>query len=950
MLDITSIPHLRIHRTRVPLPVREPSVLFFNVTSPETIGEVLHSHKLILHYNKYQRYHIPSRYKMKLFNRNVIETLYNERYDYVRKVQQKYPQAKLEMVVQNSTNLLIADMSKWNELYFDNINNSFNYMNRCLEYIEVMKQQLRDTDYKKFGNRIMIIDIEKWGEFTKVLGNYKYLNSPLLIFYYLIWKNVKAFKSLGDVNIILLSSNAMVRINPALCDTDTYRMLRMELIKLNGMIKWDDIDKEVHKLELSSDITNRMNSRFNFTGDKETEKIITKKVDEVVDKTDDMEEAVDKSNKALTEDQEMVKAITKSVKRERPTLSKRDEELRDKQRQIKLEKSSVGEILDNKSVAIESFKVDIPSVNENVKNIRYPNFEKTYNTYVKEADTLNSILQMNNAEIPVYVRDIKKENTSDELSYKETYTVHLEDANRVRHTLTFDMPIFVEDKFMYLNGNKKLINKQLFLKPIVKTKENEVQVVTNYNKIFVRRHGAKLSPKTEKLRKVLLANPAAKRGNNMLVNVKYKTTIEYDEIGKYFSHIKFGTHEFFFNQEKVLELAKNLKINVPDDKLLIGFVGRKQPLFVDHNTQMIEDKDLVDFIMEKAPATLRTEYDGATTGKKFLYTRATIMAKQVPLILLLGYCEGLSAILRKAEIKHHFTEKRPKVSENEGVVQFADGYLVYDKYPFANSLLMNAFTDVPTKGFNYEEFDVKEAYMSIFDVMFNQRNLVSAFDNFYDFMIDPITKEVLEHLDLPTTFVDVMLYTNELLADNSFVNENDMSLYRVRSNEIVNVYLYKAIADAYGEYRRTAYNNNPTKISIKKDHVVKSVLMAQTVEDYSILNPIVEVEKSRAISAKGPSGLNLAQAYTLDKRGYDPTMLGVIGISTSPDANVGVVRQLTMEPNITDARGFIEVKNDKLNELKDANLFSPAEMLSPLGVSRDRALSPCMVTYMTKLF
>lgn len=960
MLDITSIPHLRVQRSRASLPVPktgQKSLVIFNVSNSSEIGHIMSQHKMIVHYNKYQKYYMESKYKRRIFNRQIIENFYNERYQYLEQIAKIYPSLRMELTIQKSTSMLITDMSIWNKIYFENLRNSFSYMQRCEEYIGIVKDFVRNPEFSEFGTKAMIIDLEKWQNYDGVLGNFKYLNSPLLIFYYMIWKNPAAFKAIGDVNIVFLSSKGMLRVNPALIDRDSFRAFRIELDKLNKIINWDNIDKDVHKLELGSSLSQRMKTQFNFTGDEpEAEKVIDDKVDEIVDKVDseDEEETEEKSQKeidAALNDKELINKIASSIKQNnvtKVTLTKRDEELRDKQRQIKLENSTVGEILNKKKAVIESFKVDAPTINENVKNIRFANFEKSYNENYLKSDMMNSIMAMNDAEIPVFVRNVKVENTSDAMTFKETYTVELEDAHRVRHTLKFDMPIFVDDKFLYLNGNKKIINKQLFLKPIIKTKENEVQVVTNYNKIFLHRHGSKLSPKTEKLRKTLIDSNYIRRGNNMNSNNKYKTTIEYDEVGKYFSVIKFGKTEFHFNQDKALEIAKNLNIKVPEDKMLVGFIERKTPIFVDHSTQMIGEVDLVDYIMNAAPATVKTQYDSTTTGKKFLYSRATVMAKQVPLVLLLGYCEGLTTVLRKAEIKHHFTEKRPKLTANEGMVQFEDGYLVYDKYPFANSLLMNAFSDIPTKGFKYEEMDGKDAYSVIFDVMFNQRNLASAFDNFYDFMIDPITREVLEDLDYPTKFVEVMLFANDLLSDNSFVNENDMSLYRVRSNELVNVFLYKAIVDAYGDYRRTAYNNNPKKISIRKDHVIKNLLMAQTVEDYSILNPIVEVEKSRVISPKGPSGLNLAQAYTLDKRGYDPTMLGTIAISTSPDANVGVVRQLTMEPNINGPRGYIDVKIDKLDELKDANLFSPAEMLSPLGVSRDDSSRTAMSVKQSK--
>ena len=47
--------------------------------------------------------------------------------------------------------------------------------------------------------------------------------------------------------------------------------------------------------------------------------------------------------------------------------------------------------------------------------------------------------------------------------------------------------------------------------------------------------------------------------------------------------------------------------------------------------------------------------------------------------------------------------------------------------------------------------------------------ILNAFENFYELFIDPITLEVLEDLNLPTDFVNLLLYGNSLLEDNQFI-------------------------------------------------------------------------------------------------------------------------------------------------------------------------------------
>ena len=328
------------------------------------------------------------------------------------------------------------------------------------------------------------------------------------------------------------------------------------------------------------------------------------------------------------------------------------------------------------------------------------------------------------------------------------------------------------------------------------------------------------------------------------------------------------------------------------------------------------------------------------SGRRFMYTYCTVMKKHIPLILLLAYCEGLTTVLRKAEVNFFFTDTRPRIKEYEsvlkGVIPFADGYLVYDKFPLEVSLLMNGLALVDTKGFEYAEMDGKDVYVSLFDILFGTRMLANAFDNFYDWMIDPVTYTVLQDLNYPTDFVGLLLAGNKLLADNNYTDELDMRNYRVRSNEMAYAYAFKKISEAYGKFRMTSNNKNPDKISIPQGSVIKDIMQSQMVEDVSELSPIVEVEKAHTISDKGPSGTNLKEAYTMRRRCYHPSMVGSIAIAQSPDVNVGITRTLTMEPNIVNARGYVRPDADK--ELNDANIFSMGEYLTPLALNHDKTI------------
>lgn len=991
--ELDGIPHLRVIHNRVFLPKQRAGDsnglksntqgLAIYLLSPnfQSSLEMMNTAQITKN-NRVRKYYYQTLYQTNLFRRYIrINDISGriERFNTIKKEVNEHVRGTLTRP--ESKDNMFIDLSKWNEIFVQQAYYSQTFMKKSETYIDCMKEWLGDPIADGYTQKLVLVDVRAWENAFHALGKTINITNPIVMMYFLMRKNFDKFKELGDVNIILVGSGSMIRINPSLCDSSTYTLLRTRLGQLYRGIDWDDsnIDEMITSSEKLDYMKSALSVNFNFTGDavdgkKNEEKMvelvdkkapeIIKEMDKAKKKTSDEKDEL--SEEALTQDAlvvELSKELnTEIYKENKPNAStKRDEQLREKQKNIKLKDGRTIEEIRNTGAtgAIAKLEaIDVSGVvatpNANMHKISFPSFDNMYDKGVYEGDMFDMMVALNKADIPMYIIGVESEDTSDEFNSKTTYTFKFEDSNRVRHSLTFDMPNFVEGKFLYLNGNKKMINKQQMMLPVVKIKEDLVQVATNYNKVMVTRYGSKLSPRTEKIRKTIEANKIpVSRGDNLVANKGFVTPIEYDEYSKYYTQVRLDTGiVLMFNQTNVHEAMKQYGIKDVDGQCVIGFRG-KQPLYMDLNTHKVnldgKNIDIAEIILQSKNPKVREVYNESKTGKQFLFTQVTIMAKKVPLILLAAYTIGFNETLRRAEIKYRFSDKRVQVEENEMIVPFADGFLIYDNTNIEHMLLMNGLASMPTKSMSIADLDKKEMYLDVFETMFNQRNIASAFDNFADFMIDPITKNILEYMDLPTEWVDVLLYANQLLTTNSYTPEGDTSLYRVRSGEILNVFLYKAITSAYGEYRRTANNNNPVKVSIRKDTVLKDALSAQTIEDYGILNPIVEVEKARVISTKGPNGLNLAQAYTMDKRAYHESMLGLIGMSTSPDAKVGVSRALTAQPLIENIRGFVKKDSHKdLDALKDVNLFTPAELASPLGASNDDSVRTAMAVKQAK--
>lgn len=686
--------------------------------------------------------------------------------------------------------------------------------------------------------------------------------------------------------------------------------------------------------------------------DDEITKAVSSKVDDVADIDDTMEEPEFFQDEEIK--REYNEAIVKKTTGSRSEASlRRDAELREKQKSLKIHNKTIQEITADKQVAvIPTHKVEVDSVtNENIKELRFSEINKTYMETTYDKDVTNAILSLNNTTIPVNIVDIKVEDTSDALTLKETYTVTLEDSNRKRHTLKFNLPKLIDNKYMYVNGNKKTIQEQFYPYPVVKISPSSVQVVTNYQKITINRVGSRFNRNSEKIRK-LIEDPKSTisihNGDNTSINKEYLTCLEYDELAKRYNVINIGNASFVFNA-KLLHDEFGGKEKSTLDKILVGYsIGKgskKEPIYYDRKNP--DHVDLVSLMISYASPEVQEQFANMSSGKKYVHNSAVVMKKPIPLIVLLGFFEGLDQVLRK------FNDETVKFFDNTKdkryqYIKFKDGYLGYPLSNMEACLLFNGFTEIPTNAYTISDMNNRDVYLEIFEYLFGSSYVAGALITFYEFMIDAITKEILEILDYPTDLVSLMIFASNLLADNAFDGEVNLRQFRLRRNEIIPVILYKNIARSYSRYRQTANNPNPAKITMDPDAVIKELMALPTVEDYSTLSPMVEVHKDGLASMKGVNGMNLDRSYTLDKRAYDDSMIGIVGISTNADANCGKIRQLVAEPKVLNVRGFMELTDMKdLSTINDSNIITPVEYLTPMSSTHDVAERTAMATKQT---
>lgn len=889
---------------------------------------------------------------------------------------------------------LICNLGEWMKFYFMyNLRGSMEII--CTNFIRFLASKIGDSQFSEY-NKVIHIELNDWISDKKKLAlNRQGLNNPISILLVSMYKFQDLFKYLGKVEFLITDQvqHKVMRLQITDLNKKMYPKIKANILKMlpkecideenvndtildektnnessdpvNTLLRSNDPNPEAIRERLISNLTK------NLIGDTED---ITISIDEDVeyenevmytsddDEIDEMREYanayIDEHPELLTDvdlttaEKEIETAVKNHYSRSfRPEYSEEDlkliQELSDTQKKVIGDVEQTFKDLESKKIDVTDVSDVVKTSNPNITVSKFVNFDRSYNEKKLQKDIDNCIGQLANANPKVFIVDKKEEDTSTALDLKKTLTYKMKDEKGRTWSMRFDVPIIFDDHFMYIKGNKKTIQHHFILKPIVKTGKNAVQIVSNYNKLFIERKGS-VDLKSNALLKHLNAHSHEYHvinGNAIPINRDYKTTLEHNMISKKIIEFKVDDAIFILSMKRLFERMDKLKIKYKNinlnENLIVGIdLKQKKPIVM----KLYES--FVDKVFEYMPPENVNIVRGTASGSNryAMYSIVKIQKKETPLVLLLMYYEGLSEVMKKAEIPYELIPKSDDALDDIdlydwGITELADGYIKWKRYPFKNSLLMNGFNKLPMDLYTMEDMENKDTFAYLMTNIFEYANQSFNLDQYYDFMIDPITKEILIDHNLPTDLVSLCLLANSMLNTDEHTIESDLNHMRLVGNEVVAYHVYKAVTTAFNQYRKTASREQKwLPVTIPRDEVAKRLANATAgaMNEYSALNPVFESSKLHAVTFKGEIGTNEEHALSLDVRAFNESMLGVAAITTSPDAGVGINRQLTMEPNILSTRGYIGVTNKKnLDKLNSANMLSTSEMLTPLGVQHD---------------
>lgn len=863
-------------------------------------------------------------------------------------------------------------------------------LRRVNMFFDSIKRAVNQTaDKGDYKGHAIFIDLDEYNA-KKSIDQYHFLTYLL----FLLKKSEKIIEQYkADYDVLFYTRNGYILFN---MDTDLIKSNYGKLVRLVSKLKPAIAATDIADNASKEDIAKQVNVKAGFTGNEEDEdediddtyidisynmggsdnnptlpvqkskadkpevlpitpeSDVVKKAESKMDADDESDATVDQILADAESDAELKKELANVIidsnkgKGSTPS-SKRDALLRERQKNVMIKNKTLEELTKETAVPkIEVTKVKrSPVVNENIKEVKFANFQKTYNEEMMESDLAKTFEMFNDKTINMNLIKVDVKDTSDTLNLKDTYRLVFEDEFRRRHTITVDIPKFVDDKHLYINGGTKMIETQITALPVIKTDEDTVRINTNYNKLTIVRKGNKVTPNTERFRKLVEGDNGWKveRGNNVDANRGKLTCLEYDWLAERYNRVSKGNIHFVFNVDALMNETGN-KYQSTLDKILIGYKKSAkgiEPIFYDKNNP--DNTDIISTMVLHAQPEYYDEFKKMSAGKKYIYTTTSIMRKEIPTVVLLCFFEGLSGTIKKFNDPNvKFVDKKSN-QDNYMYIQLADGYLQYPMSDMEACILFNGLTSFTTANYTLSDLDNQQTYIDILIEVCGDGYVAGALVNFYDFMIDPKTLTILKLLSLPTDIVSLIIYANNLLADNQYQNDLNLCNYRLRNNEIVSAILYKQLSIAYARYRATARNSNPSKMSVDRGCVIKALQELPTVQDYPYLGPMTELKMSYLASMKGYAGMNNDEAYKMDKRAYDPSMIGVVGVSTDNAKNCGKERHLVLEPKITNALGMIDLTDPKdIDSLDDTQLETALEMLNPGGLMHDDPVRTAMAT------
>lgn len=464
--------------------------------------------------------------------------------------------------------------------------------------------------------------------------------------------------------------------------------------------------------------------------------------------------------------------------------------------------------------------------------------------------------------------------------------------------------------------------------PIHKTKPFEVALTSYYSKMFVRRADRRMFNY-----EIWLSNQIRARGINPedpsvqgmemqdVFQNEYKGSRVYSALSKYFSSFVVGQWQFRLDYSKVKAYFGDIK-EVAGHTPIARNIKTNSVLFIsDDGTLTVNDKSIV-------PATIEELIGIDPVSAPVDMAEVGLFGKQLPLGFILAYQAGLGNLLETIKAKYRTVPRgsQLKLQWYEFAVRFENETMIFDKRQKVVSLLMSGFNRYhrDLRQYPRQLFDKKDVYGAVLDNNEISSRRLRECEVLFPMWVDPITKDILESMEMPTDLFNLFLKATELLTTDEYPEP----LERDRGYERIAGMIYTEMIKSIRGYQSKP-NSATAQVTMNPMAVWMTIIQDQTVSPVEDSNPYQALKDTEVVVYRGEGGRS-ARSMTTETRKLTKRQMGVTSEATVDNGDVGTIAYTSANPNYSTLRGttkVLESFDDRSKILSTSALLAPGATL-----------------------
>lgn len=563
-------------------------------------------------------------------------------------------------------------------------------------------------------------------------------------------------------------------------------------------------------------------------------------------------------------------------------------------------------------------------------------FNERYSSQVLLRDILGMVANLRYG--GVVIKDVRVEVVETIADEVYQISIDVKPITGASTTISMRIPVVDKDGNFKINGVKYRTRMQRGDMPIRKIGPDRVALTSYYGKLMIDRSERRVNDYGKWLRDRIRALGMSKR-TDIVQSIVPGRAFEPDEkVPRLWSTMAMGLRGFKLKiEESVFTL--NLQASTAtrftvggNDMIEMGEDGAGSRLAMDFNNTMYivrgdqsfslapSIEDLLGLDPLKAPVE---------------YAELKVFGVQVPIAVVLGYLVGFDKSLQMlgAEVLRTVPPgKRLGLAPDEWALPFDDGTLIFSKSNPITTMALAGWRDCDqtTSRFNRKDFNTKDVYFNLFEEKKMSVRYMNELDNLERLFIDKITRGLLEKMEEPQVFVQLLVRACEMLSTDAHPNEQDTMLMRERGYERFAGFAYGEIVKAY-----RIHNSRPGKHRYGIDvnpYAVHSEIQKDPAKDQiAEINPIQNLKEIEAITYSGTGGRG-SRSMVKATRIFHENDRGIASESTVDSSAVAINIFASGDPQFDSLRGTH--KKYDFEKQGPTPLLSTSALVSP-GSTRD---------------